>query len=145
MIGHASYRVFDVNLRTPHYSVGTITDLLNHADLVNLNAVELLIIANWHDAACEIESDCVDLLFSRFGVKEVLITKGGTGATYHTPMFRYDYPAYKINVADTIGSGDSFLAALRLAVSVFCRVVNIHLWLSISVLISARFNFFTSA
>lgn len=111
LIQHANYRVFDVNLRAPHYSVECITQLLTRADLVKLNVSELLLIAGWYDANCQAESDCVNLLFSQFGVNEVLITKGSKGATYHTPMYRYDYPAYKINVADTIGSGDAFLAA----------------------------------
>ncbi|PWK79707.1 fructokinase [Mucilaginibacter oryzae] len=111
MLDYAKYCVFDVNLREPHYSVQTISDLLSRADLVKLNANELSLIAGWFDESRETESECVNLLFSQFQLKEVLITKGSTGATYYTPQYRYDYPAYKINVADTIGSGDAFLAA----------------------------------
>ncbi len=70
-----------------------------------------MLIINWYDPACQKEADAVELLFNRFHIKEVLITKGSQGATYYTPSFRYDYPAYAVNVADTIGSGDSFLAA----------------------------------
>jgi fructokinase len=111
MLEHARYRVFDVNLRAPHYTVDTLTKLLKRTDLVKMNASELLHIAGLYSSACKTESECVDLLYSEFDIQEVLITKGSTGATYHSPMYRYDYPAYKTNVADTIGSGDSFLAA----------------------------------
>ncbi|WP_158534841.1 carbohydrate kinase family protein [Mucilaginibacter hurinus] len=111
MLKLATYRVFDVNLRAPHYSVAIITDLLNQADLVKLNVSELMLIAGWYDAGCKTERDCTDMLFTYFDFKELLITKGSSGASYYTPSFRYDYPAYKINVADTIGSGDAFLAA----------------------------------
>ncbi|MEO7212983.1 carbohydrate kinase [Mucilaginibacter sp.] len=111
MLGHARYRVFDVNLRSPHYSVEIITSLLKHTNMVKLNVNELLLIAGWYDEKCQTESECVNLFFSRFGIEEVLITKGSAGATYYTPDYRYDYPAYKISVADTIGSGDAFLAA----------------------------------
>jgi len=111
MLSHASYRVFDVNLRAPHYSQALIDSLLQHADLVKLNSAELMLIAGWYDPACQKEGDGVELLFNRFGMKEIIITKGSMGATYYTPSFCYNYPAYPVKVADTIGSGDSFLAA----------------------------------
>lgn len=107
----AKYRVFDVNLRAPHYTVDLVTDLLKRADMVKLNTSELLQIAQWYNAGCQTEADCIEVLFREFEVQEILITKGGTGASYYTPTYRYDYPAYKISVADTIGSGDAFLAA----------------------------------
>lgn len=107
----AKYRVFDVNLRAPHYTVDLVTDLLKRAEMVKLNTSELLQIAQWYNAGCQTEADCIEVLFREFEVQEILITKGGTGASYYTPSYRYDYPAYKISVADTIGSGDAFLAA----------------------------------
>nr|WP_294942989.1 carbohydrate kinase [uncultured Mucilaginibacter sp.] len=107
----ANYRVFDVNLRAPHYTVDLVTDLLNRADMVKLNTSELMQIAQWYDANCQTEAACIELLFRKFNVREILITKGGTGASYYTVDYRYDYPAYKISVADTVGSGDAFLAA----------------------------------
>jgi fructokinase len=111
LLDQAAYKVFDVNLRAPHYSVEIITNLLQKADMVKLNTAELMQIAGWYDNTCQTESDCVGVLLTKFNITEVLITKGGNGATYYTPAYRYDYPAYRISVADTIGSGDAFLAA----------------------------------
>ncbi|MET3114211.1 fructokinase [Pedobacter sp. CG_S7] len=111
MLAYSSYRVFDVNLRAPHYSPEVIDALLRQSNLVKLNSSELLLIAQWYDPICVKEADGVELLFDRFNVEEVLITKGSQGVSYYTIAFRYDYPAYTINVADTVGSGDSFLAA----------------------------------
>jgi fructokinase len=111
MLEHSSYRVFDVNLRAPHYSPEVIEALLKKSNLVKLNSSELLLIAQWYHPACVKEAECVEVLFDRFNIAEVIITKGSQGATYYTALFRYDYPAYAVNVADTIGSGDSFLAA----------------------------------
>lgn len=111
MLGLAPYRVYDVNLRSPHYSQEVIDSLLRNADLVKLNSAELMLIAKWYDPACQKEGEGVEVLFKHFEMKEIIITKGHMGATYHTPSFSYDYPAYPVKVADTIGSGDSFLAA----------------------------------
>jgi len=112
LIESARYRVFDVNLRAPHYSDDVIIDLLKRADMVKLNLSELLLIVRWlSPTPIKDEVQAVELLFSRFQIQEVLITKGGKGATYYSRQIRYDYPTYVIEVADTIGSGDAFLAA----------------------------------
>ena len=112
LIEFARYRVFDVNLRAPHYSDDVIINLLKRADMVKLNLSELLLIVRWlSPASIKDEVQAVELLFSWFQIQEVLITKGGKGATYYSRQIRYDYPTYTIEVADTIGSGDAFLAA----------------------------------
>jgi fructokinase len=111
MLDYAPYRIFDVNLRAPHYTQQVITGLLERCDMVKLNIAELLLIANWFEPVCKQEDQGVGVLFGRFALKEILITKGSSGASYYTRHLRYDYPAYPVRVADTIGSGDAFLAA----------------------------------
>lgn len=111
MIDHAAYRVFDVNLRAPHYTSELITSLLERANMVKLNMGELMMIASWYNADCDTEAEAISTLFNRFDIEEVLITKGSKGASFYAATYRYDYPAYSISVADTIGSGDAFLAA----------------------------------
>lgn len=111
MLSYANYKVFDVNLRAPHYSPELLSDLLRQADMVKINSAELGIISEWSGISYSTELDCIEAIFSKFGMKEILITKGSQGATYYNRTVTYHYPAYQINVADTIGSGDSFLAA----------------------------------
>lgn len=111
MLEYASYKVFDVNLRTPHYSPKLVADLLERTDMVKINAAELRMISEWTGMSCSREQDCIQALFGNFALKEILITRGSQGATYYTEDLAYQYPAYDIKVADTIGSGDSFLAA----------------------------------
>ncbi|UIR54682.1 carbohydrate kinase [Sphingobacterium sp. SRCM116780] len=111
MLAHAQYKVFDVNLRIPHYSPELVSELLKCADMVKINATELHMISDWSGISYSRELDCIAAIFSKFGMKEILITKGSQGATYYTRNLIYQYPAYTISVADTIGSGDSFLAA----------------------------------
>ena len=111
MLENAKYKVFDVNLRAPHFSPELISDLLGRADMVKINAAELEMIAGWNDIHYLKELDCIEAMFKKFGMTEILITKGSQGATYYNSELTYEYPAYHIDVADTIGSGDSFLAA----------------------------------
>lgn len=111
MLDYARYRVFDVNIREPHYTRNFVIQLLGKCDLVKLNLAELEMIAAWFNPACVNELERIELLFEQFNFQEVIITKGGNGATYYTAAIRYDYPAYLVDVQDTVGSGDSFLAA----------------------------------
>jgi len=111
LLDKAKYKVFDVNLRSPHYSKELVGELLSKADIVKLNAAELILIAEWYSPGCQSEEKAVQFLMERFDIGELLITRGGEGASYYTPHFRYDCAAYKVDVADTIGSGDSFLSA----------------------------------
>jgi fructokinase len=111
LLDKATFRVFDVNLRAPHYSVDFIAKLLVKSDLLKLNIHELNLITNWFFPNCKTEWEKVTLIQERFQIPEIVVTKGSLGATYYTKNEQYNYPAYKVIVNDTIGSGDSFLAA----------------------------------
>jgi fructokinase len=111
MLEKQVYKVFDVNLRVPHYSKEIIGELLERADLVKLNLHELKLAAQWFEGAAKTEFECINALQEHFEINEIIVTKGSRGASYYTPSLRYDYPAYRVEVNDTVGSGDSFLAA----------------------------------
>lgn len=111
MLEYPSYKVFDVNLRAPHYTLEGIDRLLHCTDLLKLNAAELEMICKWYDAESEEEAVQIAFLFDHFTVKEILITKGAKGATYYDRTGNYDSDSFVVKVNDTIGSGDSFLAA----------------------------------
>lgn len=122
MLDYCKYRIFDVNLRAPHYSPELVKTLLQKTDMVKLNSAELQLIGQWLGYNNQNEDTIVELLFKQFGIQEVIVTKGSTGASYYTPSLQYNYPAYKITVNDTVGSGDSFLAAF-----ISMKLVNAHL------------------
>ncbi|MGB4399487.1 MAG: carbohydrate kinase [Daejeonella sp.] len=104
------YRVFDVNLREPHFTKETITILLQHADLLKLNSHELNLISSWFGNS-QNERQMINMLQERFGIKEIVVTKGANGAAYYSKSEQFTIPAFKVEINDTIGSGDSFLAA----------------------------------
>jgi fructokinase len=112
LLACSTYNVFDVNLRTPHYSPDLIRQLMQHADLLKVNSSELQLIAEWLDCQSEDEAEVVGHLFAQYKVSQVVITKGSAGAGLYTRIEHVNRPAYKVHVQDTIGSGDSFLAAL---------------------------------
>lgn len=110
LIKTAKYKVFDVNLRAPHYSKEGIFELLAHVDLLKINHEELEILVHWLDPQVREERRQIDLLFQKFPVSEILVSKGAEGATHYTEGSTLDCPAYSIEVINTVGSGDAFLA-----------------------------------
>lgn len=108
----AALRAFDVNLRAPHDSPALVARLARHATLLKLNAAEA---ARLHDDGGETpgreESDA-RVLAARWGCGSVVVTAGARGAGWLRAGAWHWEPARPVAVADTIGAGDAFLAAL---------------------------------
>lgn len=105
----AKTKVIDINLRPPHYQKDTLEHLLKQADILKLNDHELILIAGWYTNESDFEKQ-VTFLSDQFSLPTIIITKGANGAAlYHNNRFYY-HNGYKVTVADTIGSGDAFLA-----------------------------------
>ncbi|TXK44852.1 carbohydrate kinase [Pontibacter qinzhouensis] len=111
MLEMSRYNVFDVNLRVPHYKPDIIRHLLSKTNLLKLNTAELEILAGWYHGNCSTEEEQIQVLQDAFPIGEILVTKGSRGASYYTAFTKLDCSAFGVTVADTVGSGDSFLAA----------------------------------
>jgi fructokinase len=106
----ARYKVFDVNLRPPYYHPEGILDLLLAADLVKMNHQELAQIAGWLGLTAGSEQQQMQQVKDRFGLQLVIVTRGENGAAVLSGEGYCEHPGYPVTVADTIGSGDAFLA-----------------------------------
>lgn len=111
LLEKASYKVFDINLRPPFYSKDVIEYLLQQCNLLKLNHSELDLIISWYKESKPDEASAVQFIQEKFDVGEVIVTKGSQGASYYDGKHSYTFPAFKVEVKDTVGSGDSFLAA----------------------------------
>ena len=107
----ATFRVLDINLRAPHYNRKAIVELLQNIQLLKLNQAELELITGWF-TNFKSDEDRIKILQDRFKIPHIVVTKGGDGALFNTHGAMFSHPGYTITVADTVGSGDSFLAAL---------------------------------
>ncbi|MCB0580624.1 MAG: carbohydrate kinase [Phaeodactylibacter sp.] len=116
----APVRVLDVNLRVPFYSRPLIESLLARADIVKMNDEELALIAGWQQAAGS-EKAQLGFLRDAFGLDVLILTRGKNGAACLDESGFHEHPGFPVTVKDTIGSGDSFLAAF---LSKYLRGVN---------------------
>ena len=108
LIGEKIYRVFDVNLRAPHYEQSTIETLAAMADVVKMNEDEIAILIGG-DAEVSVKERMMAFQH-KYHSKTICVTRGERGAiVWHQERF-YEHPGYVVNVMDTVGAGDSFLA-----------------------------------
>lgn len=109
LLEEARTKVLDINLRPPHFDHAGIEYLLDKADILKMNNAELELVSGWYGEQQDRE-DQVKLLQERFGIDTLIVTMGGEGALVRESGTTYRHPGFQVKVADTIGSGDAFLA-----------------------------------
>lgn len=107
----AKTKVLDINLRAPHYSRELIETMLAKADIVKLNEAELKLIIEWFRVYSN-DEDAIAFLQEKFDIHIMVVTKGSEGALLKVGNVLYSHEGYQVVVADTVGSGDSFLAGV---------------------------------
>jgi len=110
LLNVAPFKVFDVNLRVPFYSKKQLEPLLEQAHLVKMNDDEVAIVADWYGIKGS-ETAKMEALYEHFNLEGVLVTRGANGAVFYDENGFVEHGGYPVEVQDTIGSGDSFLAA----------------------------------
>lgn len=101
--------VLDINLRPPHYDQDIVELLLRHCHILKINESELQLIGDWYQLPNGME-ERVRALSRHFSTSTIIVTLGDKGAALLLQDEFYLHPGYKVQVADTIGSGDAFLA-----------------------------------
>jgi len=107
----ANTKVLDINLRPPHFNKNVLKELLQKADILKLNEGELQLISGWFNDLTN-EEDKIQFLKEDFNIHTIIVTKGSNGAVLFNNDIFYYHKGYAASVADTIGSGDAFLAAM---------------------------------
>ena len=113
-------RVFDVNLRTPHWTGEVLRSSVGRATILKLNGGELrqVLIGT---GACPYPTEALDddamlrgaeRLLDRYAVELVCITLGEHGSLLVTRREHHRHHGLAATVKDTVGAGDAFSAAL---------------------------------
>jgi fructokinase len=102
-------KVLDINLRPPHFHRSSVEYLLKKANIVKMNILELELITGWFSTFHTTE-ERIKLMQDEFDLEMLIVTMGGDGALINHKGSVSFHPGFKVNVADTIGSGDAFLA-----------------------------------
>lgn len=110
-LDRSHWPVFDVNLRPPFFDRELILVLISKCRTLKVNDEELRIIVKWLSGGELPDKDAMDCLLGHFlNVEEILLTRGSKGAIYKNRTYEVSKPAKAVDVKDTVGSGDAFLA-----------------------------------
>jgi len=104
-------RVFDVNLRPPFVNPAVVEECLRGASIVKLNEEEWEAVRDWLKISGGDQAAAGDLA-ARFGIETICVTRGARGAALWTRGIWAEDPGFRVDVVDTVGAGDAFLAAL---------------------------------
>ena len=105
-------RIFDVNLRQAFYSAKVLSESLKFADIAKLNAEELPRVVELLGIPHHGEQPSAERLRFAYGLKLVCVTRGAQGSLLVSEFERHEHPGFRVQVADTVGAGDAFTAAL---------------------------------
>ena len=108
--------IFDVNLRQSYFSGDLLRDSASHATILKLNHEEF---PRFLDLLrCPLKgSERSDISAARWlcrelGIRLVCITRGPAGSALITAESHHEHPGFSVKIADTVGAGDAFTAAL---------------------------------
>lgn len=104
-------KVFDINLRLNFYTKELLHASLVRCNILKINDEELEIVGRLFDLPAIGQSERCRLLLERYALKLVILTCGIAGSHIITPEFDFFRQTPKVNIADTVGAGDSFSAS----------------------------------
>ena len=108
----APFKLFDINLRSPYYNMNLIEELMLSSDFIKFNYEEIEEIFTIYINKKATLENMIETISENTKTKNICVTMGEKGACYYTNNSFYYQDGFKINVLDTVGAGDSFLATL---------------------------------
>lgn len=103
--------VFDVNLRQGFYNKEILCKSMQNCNILKINDEELIIVSRMFGyPGIDLQDKCW-ILLGKYNLKMLILTCGINGSYVFTPGNVSFQPTPKVEVADTVGAGDSFTAA----------------------------------
>ncbi|MBP3288050.1 MAG: carbohydrate kinase [Muribaculaceae bacterium] len=103
--------VFDVNLRQGFYNKEILCNSMRRCNILKINDEELVTVSRMFDyPGIDLQDKCW-ILLGKYNLKMLILTCGINGSYVFTPGNVSFQPTPKVDVADTVGAGDSFTAA----------------------------------
>jgi fructokinase len=118
-------RVFDINLRQAFYTEDIIIRSLELANILKLNEDELPVVAKLLGFQGK-DEEMLALLMKKFNLKLIALTKGDKGSLLMTENEQSYMMVPKVEIADTVGAGDSFTAILVSGLLQEIKLKQIH-------------------
>ncbi|MFA4086700.1 MAG: carbohydrate kinase [Paramuribaculum intestinale] len=121
-----SFVVFDVNLRQGFYNKEILCNSMKRCNLLKINDEDLVTVSRMFGyPGIDLQDKCW-ILLGKYNLKMLILTCGINGSYVFTPGNVSFYPTPMVEVADTVGAGDSFTAAFIASLLKGKSVVEAH-------------------
>ncbi|WP_421945141.1 carbohydrate kinase family protein [Pedobacter sp.] len=110
LLENAKTKIFDINLRAPFYQKELIGELLAKADILKINEDEIVWVKETFGFTGSTNEQILKQLSSKYNIEIICLTLGDKGACVLKDGKLFKHAGYKVQVADTVGAGDAFLA-----------------------------------
>ena len=108
--------VFDVNLRQGFYNKEILCNSMKRCNILKINDEELVTVSRMFGyPGIDLQDKCW-ILLGKYNLRMLILTCGINGSYVFTPGNVSFQPTPKVEVADTVGAGDSFTAAFLSAI-----------------------------
>jgi len=119
-------KIFDINLRQNFYTKEVIQTSLRRCNILKINDEELVIIGRLFGyPGLDIENKCW-LILGKYDLDMLVLTCGTNGSYVFAPGFKSFQETPKVEVADTVGAGDSFTGSFVAAVLAGMPIPEAH-------------------
>ena len=109
--GQDVLKVFDINLRQGFYTKEILCNSMRKCNILKINDEELVTISRMFGyPGIDLQDKCW-ILLGKYNLKMLILTCGINGSYVFTPGNVSFQPTPTVEVADTVGAGDSFTAA----------------------------------
>lgn len=118
--------VFDVNLRQGFYTKEILCNSMKRCNILKINDEELVTVSRMFGyPGIDLQDKCW-ILLGKYNLKMLILTCGINGSYVFTPGNVSFQPTPKVEVADTVGAGDSFTAAFTASILKGKSVAEAH-------------------
>ncbi len=118
-------KVFDINLRQHFYSKEVIESSLTMANVLKINDDEIGIIGEMFGLGDK-EEIIAEKALRKFRLEFLALTKGSKGSWMFSTFDSSYLPTPKVKIADTVGAGDSFTAAMIAGILSGKKLAEVH-------------------
>ena len=119
-------RIFDINLRQSFYTKEILCDSFKRCNVLKINDEELVTVSRMFGyPGIDLQDKCW-ILLAKYNLKMLILTCGVNGSYVFTPGHISFVETPKVQVADTVGAGDSFTAAFTSAILCGRSVAEAH-------------------
>lgn len=124
--GEDQWKIFDINLRQGFYTKEILCASMRKCNILKINDEELITLSRMFGwPGIDLEDKCW-ILLAKFNLRMLILTCGVNGSYVFTPGEISFVETPKVEVADTVGAGDSFTAAFVAAILKGKSVADAH-------------------